>query len=86
MQSRKHSMLESCANVASGMLIAFAISQLAHMFEPQIQRYVWHGFSWGISTGSNAIMTTVLTVVSVLRSYAWRRHFNGRVKDEINKK
>lgn len=81
MQSRKHSMLESCANVASGMLIAFTISQLAHMFEPQIQKYVWHGFSWRISTGSNVVMTTVLTVVSVLRSYAWRRHFNRKINE-----
>lgn len=68
------------------MVIAFAISQLAHWFEPQIQKYVWKGFEWHISVGSNAVMTTVLTVISVIRGYAWRRHFNNRSNDETSEK
>ena len=85
MQSRRHSILESIANVLSGMLIAFIISQLAHELEPQIQKYVYRGFEWKISTGSNAIMTTVLTIISVIRGYAWRRHFNKRIICKTNK-
>lgn len=82
MQTKRHSLIESCTNVASGMVIAFAISQLAHWFEPQIQKYIWKGFIWDVSVGSNMIMTTVLTVISVMRGYAWRRHFNAKALEE----
>lgn len=78
MQSRKHSFLESCLNVLSGMMIGFGVSQLAHECEPQIQQYIWSGFEWKLSVGSNLIMTTVLTIISVARGYAWRRYFNRR--------
>lgn len=84
MQSKRHSLIESCANVTSGIVIAFGISQLAHWFEPQIKAYIWSGFEWHISAGSNAVMTLVLTIISVLRGYAWRRHFNRR-QHEITK-
>lgn len=76
MQTKKHSIIESCSNVASGMLIAFLISQLAHIFESEIQIYLWSGFEWKISAGSNAAMTILLTLISVMRGYAWRRYFN----------
>ena len=72
-------MLECCLNVASGMLIAFVISQLADVFEQEIRMYLWSGFVWNISAGSNIIMTILLTVISVLRGYAWRRYFNKKV-------
>ena len=79
MQTKRHSIIESCTNVVSGMAVAFIISQLAHWFEPQIQRYIWKGFEWHISVRSNLIMTTIMTVLSVLRGYAWRRHFNAKL-------
>ena len=82
MQSRRHSILESSINVVSGLLIAFTISQLAYWCEPEIQRYVWKGFEWHISVGSNIIMTIILTIVSIIRGYAWRRHFNKIVIKE----
>lgn len=85
MQSKKHSIIESCTNVASGMIIAFLLSQLAHWFEPEIQKYIWAGFEWHISAGSNAVMTTILTVVSVCRGYAWRRYFNGIYNENTTK-
>jgi hypothetical protein len=64
------------------MIIAFIISQVAFHFEAQIQKYIWTGFEWHISAGSNVIMTTLLTVISVVRGYAWRRHFNAKVATE----
>lgn len=82
MQSRRHSFIESCMNVFSGIIIAFAISQLAHTFQHEIQKYVWAGFVWNISAGSNMLMTLILTIVSVLRGYAWRRHFNKKVLEK----
>lgn len=76
MQTKRQSIIESSLNVFSGMVVAFAFSQAAHIFEPQIQKYIWKGFEWHISAGSNVIMTTILTAISVIRGYAWRRHFN----------
>ena len=83
MQSKRHSIIESCSNVFSGMVIAFTISQLAHWFEPQIQKYIWSGFEWHISISSNILMTLILTVVSILRGYAWRRYFNRKARYSI---
>lgn len=77
MQTRRHSLAESLANVLSGMIIAFALSQLAHEFEHEIQRYIYQGFEWNISVGGNAVMTTVLTLVSIVRGYMWRRYYNS---------
>lgn len=81
-QTKRQSMIEASLNVLSGMVIAFIISQLAHWFEPQIQKYIWSGFEWNISAGSNMIMTTVLTAISVVRGYAWRRHFNKILEEQ----
>ena len=64
MQTKRHSIIESCLNVASGMVIAFIISQLAHLYEQDIQKYIWSGFVWKISAGSNIIMTIIFTIVS----------------------
>lgn len=75
-QSKRHSLLEACLNVFSGMVIAFIISQLAHCYEAEIQRYIWSGFVWNLSVGSNIIVTVVLTIVSIIRGYIWRRIFN----------
>lgn len=80
-QTKRQSMIEASLNVFSGMVIAFTISQLAHWFEPQIQKYLWKGFEWNLSVGSNAIMTTLFTVISVVRGYAWRRYFNKATKE-----
>ena len=79
MQTKRHSIIESCLNVASGMVIAFIISQLAHLYEQDIQKYIWSGFVWKISAGSNIIMTIIFTIVSVIRGYTWRRYFNKKV-------
>jgi ABC-type spermidine/putrescine transport system permease subunit I len=81
MQSKRHSIIEACSNVFSGMVIAFVISQLAHMYSPEIRQYIWKGFEWKVSVGSNAVMTVILTVISIVRGYLWRRHFN-RVQEQ----
>lgn len=80
-QTKRQSMTEACLNVFTGMIIAFAISQYAHYFESQIQKYIWKGFEWHISAGSNVIMTMIFTIVSISRSYIWRRHFNKKLME-----
>lgn len=82
MQSRRHSIIEAMVNVSSGMLIAFIISQLAHVYEHWIQLHIWNGFKWNINAAGNFIMTSILTIVSVIRGYIWRRYFNRRIKHE----
>ena len=75
-QSKRHSLLEAFANVFSGMFIGFSISQLATVYQHEIQIYIWSGFTWQLTATSNVLMTTVLTFVSLVRGYIWRRVFN----------
>jgi len=77
-QTKVMSGIEAVCNVGSGMIIALCISQLAVIFAAEIQEYIWSGFVWNISTESNIVMTIVLTVVSMSRSFAWRRYFNKK--------
>lgn len=65
-QSRKSSLLEACLNTATGFVVSLI---------------VWHfvaaayGIPMPIST--NLEITGIFTVVSIARSYLWRRLFNG---------
>lgn len=76
MQTRKQSLIEAVVNIGTGMVIAFSISQLASYIP---------GFNWNVGFEANIVMTVVLTLISVLRSYLWRRFFNGRHSNERNK-
>lgn len=63
---KKHvSLIEAILNVASGMIIAFTVTQV---LSPSL------GFD--ISPIQNMTLTCILTVVSILRTYIWRRIFN----------
>lgn len=76
-QSRSMAVVEALINIGSGMIIAFALSQLASIHETEIQQYIYKDFHWNVGIGSNMVMTAVLTFVSMLRSFAWRRVFNA---------
>ena len=78
MQTKKQSLLEASLNTFSGMLLSFSISQLAHVLEPWVQHNIWKEFIWNLSVSSNVVMTIILTFVSIVRSYLWRRYFNKR--------
>lgn len=75
-QSKRHSVIEALLNVGSGMVIAFTISQLGHFYQDEIRKYIWPSFTWNLSLESNAVMTGLLTVASMIRGYVWRRIFN----------
>jgi hypothetical protein len=64
MQSRAHSFLESCANVAVGYGVALA-SQLA----------VFPMFGIHVPFRSNVAIGAWFTVISLARSYVIRRYF-----------
>jgi len=65
MQNKKHSLLESSLNILSGSVIAYTVTQLGSFVG-----------MWDISPGKNLLLTSILTVVSLGRSYLWRRVFN----------
>lgn len=68
-QTKLESFLEQCCNVGSGMIIAYAMMEL--VLAPVLHI--------GITPGQNVWVTLVLTVVSVVRGYIWRRIFNKRM-------
>jgi len=66
MQSRKMSLVESCANIAVGYTIAI-LSQLV----------IFPIFNIHIPFHDNLLMGGFFTIVSLVRSYIIRRYFNG---------
>lgn len=67
-QTRLGSLLESCVNVAVGFGLAFLTNLI-----------VWPMFGIkGVSVHDNLAITTIFTVISIGRSYAFRRWFNAR--------
>lgn len=65
MQTPLASFLESLLNTASGFVLSVVVASYAAP---------WLGVP--LSTEQNFQLTAIMTVVSVLRSYAWRRAFN----------
>ncbi len=67
-QTRKHSMTESVVNVMVGYFMALA-SQLA----------IFPLFGIHVPFRDNILIGLYFTVISIIRSYALRRWFTGRV-------
>jgi hypothetical protein len=67
-QTRKHSFVESCANVAVGYFVALA-SQLA----------IFPLFGIRVTFKDNIMIGLYFTVISIVRSYCLRRYFTKRV-------
>lgn len=65
MQSKKMSMIEVVSNVAAG----YAISVIANI-------YVLPWFGFNITADKACLMGAIFTVISIVRSYCFRRIFN----------
>lgn len=65
MQSRTHSVIEACANTASGAVVSYCLGLI-----------VYPAFGFAVTPAQNVTITAIFTVASILRSYAWRRAFN----------
>lgn len=65
MQSRKQSLLEALLNTASGFLTSLLTQWLV---------FPW--FNLHPSLRDNFALTAIFTIVSIVRSYVWRRLFN----------
>lgn len=66
-QSRRHSVIESCANVAIGYFVALA-SQLI----------IFPLFGMNPTFRENLLIGLYFTVISIIRSYLLRRWFTSR--------
>ena len=66
MQTRKGSLLEATLNIGSGFIVAMFVWQL--IAAPL--------FGYEVTLADNFWLTMIFTVVSVVRSYIWRRIFN----------
>lgn len=73
-QSRKESAVEAILNVGSGFVTAFLVWQL-------IAAPLW---GYEITLLDNLGLTTIFTVVSVVRSYIWRRFFERRIMRRVS--
>jgi hypothetical protein len=66
MQSRTRSLVEQLLNIGSGFLVSLCVWEF-------IVKPVWE---IDTSFAENLTITCLFTVVSIVRSYAWRRLFN----------
>jgi len=64
-QPKRHSMLEATLNTGSGFLLSYGAGFL-----------VFPAFGFQVTPGQNFEIVLVYTVISVVRSYVWRRVFN----------
>jgi len=74
-QSRIESIVEQVLNVGSGWILALFI--WSFIIAPR----------WGFAVhfGDNLGITSIFTVVSVVRGYAWRRFFNAGLHRLVHK-
>lgn len=68
MQTRLTSFIEASLNTLSGFIISYGLGLLV---------YPWFGLS--VTLEQNFWIVVIFTVVSVARSYVWRRLFNASV-------
>jgi hypothetical protein len=66
-QTKKESFIESALNIGSGFLVSLAV--WTFVVVP-----LW---ALPVTMGENLQITMLFTVVSVVRSYVWRRIFNN---------
>lgn len=66
MQSRKHSLLEALLNTSTGFVTSLLTQWLV---------FPW--FNLHPSLQENLSLTAIFTIVSIVRSYVWRRIFNN---------
>lgn len=64
-QTRAWSLIEASANTASGFVISWIVGMVVYPL-----------LGWAASAGQTATVVGIFTVISIVRSYLWRRTFN----------
>lgn len=70
-QSRRMSAIESVVNVVVGLLVAYSTQVL-----------VFPLFGLHATVGEHIAISAIFTAVSLVRSYALRRVFNNRIRED----
>lgn len=73
-QSKKESLAESCINTASG----FVLGVLITVFFTYVDTGILY-LGDKMDPHEIIVWTSIMTIVSVLRSYLWRRFFNAEI-------
>jgi hypothetical protein len=60
--------LEAVTNIGSGLLLSIFI----------VQPVIFYMFNIHTSTADNMGMAILFTIVSIIRSYIWRRYFHNK--------
>ena len=71
-QSRLESAVEAVCNIGSGFLVALVVWQVIAPL-----------YGYDITFADNVGLTSIFTVVSITRSYIWRRFFEARILRRI---
>lgn len=72
-QSKLESVVEATCNIGSGFILSLVVWQiLAGIMEIPMP------------LSRNLVITSIFTVVSLTRSYLWRRYFNTRLRRKIH--
>src|SRR5271155_2776291 len=66
MQTKRQSAIEVITGTTVGLIVSWVIGQY----------WIYPEFGWHPSMTQNFLMTSSFTVVSIIRSYLWRRLFN----------
>ena len=74
MQTKLQSLIESLLNTASGFIISLLLYH--YVVTPMDLPDTWN---------SSILVTLMFTVVSIVRSYFWRRLFNWFLRGWLNK-
>lgn len=75
MQTRLGSLIEQVLNIGSGFVLSLIVWQTVGP---------WFGYK--VTLWDNLGITSVFTVVSIVRGYCWRRYFNWRIVRHLRAK
>jgi membrane protein implicated in regulation of membrane protease activity len=73
-QTRVESLIESSVNIASGFIISLIV--WSYIVVP-----IW---DIPVSMSENLQITALFTIVSIIRSYVWRRFFNAALHRRVH--
>lgn len=73
-QTKLVSLIEQLLNVGSGFLLSLVVWQVTGP---------WFGYE--VTLAANLGITSIFTVVSVIRGYVWRRFFNANLHEAVVK-
>jgi hypothetical protein len=72
-QSKLESFVEASLNTASGFIVSLFVWQF--IAAPL--------FGYHVTWRDNVLLTALFTVVSIIRSYVWRRFFNAGINRAV---